>query len=170
MSRWGVGDALNPFCSCWLLSWLEMDANSLCLCLCLCLSLSLSHTHTHTHDRRDGPGLSTRIALVVGMGWVPSTYPRASNCLSCQLQIRQPFLPSMDTTLYLRAGSTLRQTHTCIIQNKNRKDEMKVCDAPNRDSVRATSAPADVLRKHHFSCDIWSSPLVIPAVCCVFWE
>ena len=35
------------------------------------------------------------------------------------------------------------------------------CDAPNRDSVRATSAPADVLRKHHFSCDIWSSPLVI---------
>ena len=140
MSRWGVGDALNPFCSCWLLSWLEMDANSLCLsvsvslslCLSVSLSLSLSltHTHTHTQDRRDGPRLSTHIALVVGMGWVPSTYPRASNCLSCQLQIRQPFLPSMDTTLYLRAGSTLRQTHTCIIQNKNRKDETKVCDTP----------------------------------------
>ena len=104
MSRWGVGDALNPFCSCWLLSWLEMDANSLCLSVSVSLSLSHTHTHTHTHthDRRDGPGLSTRIALVVGMGWVPSTYPRASNCLSCQLQIRQPFLPSMDTVLACR--------------------------------------------------------------------
>ena len=131
MSRWGVGDALNPFSSCWLLSWLEMDTNSLCLSvcvsvsvsLCLCLSLSLSvslslshtHTHTHTNDRRDGPGLSTHIVLVVGMGWVPSTYPRASNCLSCQLQVRQPSLPSMDTVLACRKHT---ETDSCIHNSK----------------------------------------------------